>query len=61
MILKGKMNMKEVSIITGASGTLGKSVIEDLLKRNHTVLAISRHSLNKKIRIIMNWILIYLI
>lgn len=54
MILKGKMNMKEVSIITGASGTLGKSVIEDLLKRNHTVLAISRHSLNKKIRIIMN-------
>ena len=48
MILKGKMNMKEVSIITGASGTLWKSVIEDLLKRNHTVLAISRHSLNKK-------------
>lgn len=40
--------MKEVSIITGASGTLGKSVTEDLLKRNHTVLAISRHSLNKK-------------
>ena len=40
--------MKEVSIITGASGTLGKSVAEALLKRNHTVLAISRHSLNKK-------------
>ena len=44
MILKGKINMKEVSIITGASGTLGKSVAEALLKRNHTVLAISRHS-----------------
>lgn len=48
MILEGKINMKEVSIITGASGTLGKSVTEALLKRNHTVLAISRHSLNKK-------------
>ena len=48
MILKGKINMKEVSIITGASGTLGKSVVEALLKRNHTVLAISRHSLNEK-------------
>ena len=40
--------MKEVSIITGTSGTLGKSVVEALLKRNHTVLAISRHSLNEK-------------
>lgn len=48
IILKGKISMKEISIITGSSGTLGRSVTEELLKRNSIVLAISRHSLNKK-------------
>lgn len=38
--------MKEISVITGASGTLGKAVTEELLKKKHTVLAIVRNSIN---------------
>ncbi len=36
--------MKEISVITGVSGALGKSVTKELLNKNHTVLAITRHS-----------------
>lgn len=38
--------MEIISVITGASGTLGKSVIDELLRQNHSILAITRHTLN---------------
>ena len=40
--------MKEISVVTGASGTLGKAVVIELLERKQTVLAVARHCLNIK-------------